>query len=188
MAGLCEGGNEPPGSLKASEEYNAPALVDDGGLHPRPGGGELRRGEGFLLQTRDGAARLVVVMVVVVQAGGRGGVLVVVEAEHEASGTDPARGTGPDSGRRVQLASPRGRDGIQLHGGRGCRRRCRRGGRQRQRWPRGRRGPRVTTIAARKVLGPRLVGRLLQLLRLCCGAEAGRLLTERSGAASALTA
>jgi hypothetical protein len=96
------------------------------------------------------------VVMVMVQACRRGGVLVVVEAEHEAAGTDPTCGTR----RRVELAAPRGRHGIQLHGGRACRRRRRR--RQRQRWPRGSRGPHVPAIGAREVFGPRLVGCCLQ--------------------------
>jgi hypothetical protein len=93
-------------------------------------------------------------MVVMMKSRRSGGVLMVVEAEHEAAGSDPTSGTGW----RVQLASPGGRHRIQVHGGRGCRRRCRRCGRQRQRWPRGRRGPHVSAIAAREVFGPRLVG------------------------------
>lgn len=96
-----------------------------------------------------------VMVVVMVEPRRRGGVLVVVKPEHETAGTDPAGGTR----RRVQLPSPRGRDGIQLHGGRACRRRCRR---QRQRWPRGSRRPHVSPISAREVLGPRLVGFCLQ--------------------------
>jgi hypothetical protein len=134
-----------------------PVLVDDCGLHPRPGCRQLGARQWLLLEACHGAPWLVVVMMVMVEPRRRGGVLVVVEAEHETAGADPTGGTR----RRVQLASPRGRHGIQLHGGRACRRRCRR---QRQRWPRGSRRPHVSPIAAREVLGPRLVGFCLQRL------------------------
>lgn len=132
-----------------------PALVDNWGLHPRPGRRQLSAGQWFLLEACNGTSRLVVVVMVMVQTRCRGSVLVVVKAEHETAGANPTGRTR----RRVQLASPRGRHGIQLHGGRACRRRCRR---QRQRWPRGSRRPHVSPIAAREVLGPRLVGFCLQ--------------------------